>query len=71
MGEAQRRRGGDDMNTLPKSFIDEGLKLSEGATVFGVKFAEMSREELIAVAAHGWTEEAKMRKELEERTKKL
>jgi hypothetical protein len=48
---------------LPESFVVSGLKLSEGATIMGIKFADMTRDELIAVAAHGWTEEANARKE--------
>ncbi len=48
---------------LPESFVTTGLKLSEGATIMGIKFSNMTRDELIAVAAHGWTEEANSRKE--------
>lgn len=51
------------MTSLPESFINEGLKLAEGATIMGKKFSDMTRDELIAAAAHGWTAEANARKE--------
>lgn len=39
---------------LNKSIIDRGTKLAEGALCYGVHLQEMTREELIAIAAIGW-----------------
>ena len=40
---------------LPKDFVDEGLRISKESTIMGVAFSDLSRDELIAAAAHGWT----------------
>ena len=37
--------------SIPKSFLDEGLKLAEGATVFGVPMGSLTRDEALACAA--------------------
>ena len=39
---------------LPEKFIKDGLALSEGALFMGRPINELTREELIAVAAKGW-----------------
>lgn len=44
---------------IPKTALKRGLELSEGASIFGVQFSELTREELIAVAALGWFKKAK------------
>lgn len=50
--------------SLPASFVESGLELAEGSTLFGIKFHDMTRIELIAAAAHGWNEERKSSGEL-------
>lgn len=44
-------------NKLPDGWVKDGLALARGAHVFGVPFEEMSRDDLIAAAAHGWNEQ--------------
>lgn len=44
---------------LPKDFVEEGLKMAEGASLFGVMFTDLDRDELLATAAQGW-EHAKL-----------
>ena len=39
---------------LPTEWVKEGLVLADGARLFGVPFDEMTNDELIAAAAHGW-----------------
>lgn len=39
---------------LNKSLIDRGTALAKGATCYGVQLEDMTREELLAVAALGW-----------------
>jgi len=39
---------------IPEQTIKQGVALAEGATVYGVEFTDMSRDELIAIAAIGW-----------------
>lgn len=47
---------------LPDPFIRDGLRLAEGATLFGILLSDLSRDELIAAAAKGWDA---FRKEIE------
>ena len=53
----------EGMTTLPESFVNDGLKLANEATIMGKKFSDMTRDELVAVAVHGWIAEAKAREE--------
>lgn len=48
---------------LPDSFVAEGLELAKGSCIFAVPFGELSREELLAVAAKGWEAESRAREE--------
>lgn len=52
--------------SLPKSFVERGLELAKGSKLFDTYFDEMTRDELIAAAAHGWNEERKQREALAE-----
>jgi hypothetical protein len=49
------------MSLIPEQFLREGMILGEGTRIFGVELSELSREELIAVAAQGWNAERKLR----------
>lgn len=49
------------MRELPQSFVRRGLELAEGSSLFGKPFVEMTRDELIAAAAQGWSAERKCR----------
>lgn len=51
---------------LPESFVAEGLKLAEGARLFGKRFSDMTHDELIAAAAQGWNAERKAREQYAE-----
>ena len=42
--------------SLPVSFVQKGIELSKRTTLYGVKFNDMSRDELMAAAANGWKE---------------
>ena len=48
---------------IPKSFTEKYLKESEGATFFGQKITELTRDELIAMAMSGWKREKEARAE--------
>lgn len=39
---------------LPEFFVAEGAEMAEGCAIFGVLLQDMTREELLAVAAQGW-----------------
>lgn len=39
---------------LPEHFLKDGLELAKGATIFGVPFEALSKDELLATAANGW-----------------
>lgn len=39
---------------LPREFVDEGVKLAETCTLFGIHLTELSKDELLAAAAKGW-----------------
>jgi hypothetical protein len=39
---------------IPEEMKEEGLSLSRGASIFGMSFDSLSREELVAVAVLGW-----------------
>jgi hypothetical protein len=40
---------------LPDSFVKEGLEIAQTLTIFDVPVESLSREELLASVAHGWT----------------
>ncbi len=42
---------------LPANFVKTGLSLAEGARIFGVPLSELTRDELLAVAAQAWKAE--------------
>lgn len=48
---------------LPGKFVEDGLKLAEGCRLFGLSFDELTRDELIAAAAHGWDYARKVREQ--------
>ena len=39
---------------LSKEILDRGLKLAENARYMGIPLSEMTRDELLAIAAEGW-----------------
>lgn len=42
---------------LPEEFVKRGLEMARGSLLFGKPFADMTRDELIAAAAQGWSAE--------------
>ncbi len=52
--------------TLPRAFVEHGLKLAKGAMLFGKEFNDMTRDELIAAAAQGWLAEREQRERVAE-----
>ena len=44
----------DRVRSLPKAWVAEGLKLADGARVFDKLMSDLTHDELLAVAAHGW-----------------
>lgn len=44
---------------LPNDYMEEGLQMAENWKVLGVPLTELSREELLASAAHALEEKAK------------
>ena len=56
---------------LPPDFVESGLELAKGARLFGKSFDDMTREELIAAAAHGWDEGRRHRESRYEESKAL
>ena len=46
----------DDNMRLPETFFQRGIELASRTTLYGVKFDDMSRDELMAAAANGWKE---------------
>lgn len=56
---------------LPKKFVETGMALAKGSSLFGVSFDDMTRDELIASAAMGWKKNEQTAVELRERTKHL
>jgi hypothetical protein len=54
---------GEVVNILSDEIVKRGLDLAKGSTVFGKSFFDLSREELIAIAAIGWYEYNKQQKE--------
>lgn len=44
----------ENKRKLPEKFLADGIALAEDASIFGVKLSELSRDELLAVAAKGW-----------------
>jgi hypothetical protein len=59
----------EETKRLPEHFVNEGLKLAKGAMIFGVPLEELSRDELLAVAAQGWKAEENAREEGAKRLK--
>ncbi len=49
------------MITLPEEFVISGLEIAKGASLFYKRFDDMTRDELIASAAHGWKAANNMR----------
>jgi hypothetical protein len=49
---------------LPEGWVKSGLAHAEGARIFGRLLTDLTRDELIAVAAQGWHAERKAREEL-------
>lgn len=45
---------------LPEKFLTEGTALAEDASIFGVRLSDLSRDELLAVAAQGWKAHQKL-----------
>ncbi len=41
--------------SLDKALVSEGLNLAKGSSFYGESLEDMTREELIAVAALGWS----------------
>jgi len=54
---------GAAMNKLSDEIVKRGLDLAKGSTVFGKSFFDLSRDDLIAIAAIGWYEYNKQQKE--------
>jgi len=54
MEESSDAANGRIARHLPDGFVQEGLKIAKGAVMFGVRLDELSRDELLASAAHGW-----------------
>ncbi len=48
---------------IPKDFVEENLKKAKGSLFYGVSFADMTRDELIACAVAGWEEQVRQRTE--------
>lgn len=46
---------------LPEKFVETGLALADGASIFGVPLHELTHDELLAVAAQGWEAEQRAR----------
>ena len=42
------------MNLLPIEYVNKWLEIARESTIFGYKLKELSTNELMAVAAHGW-----------------
>jgi len=54
MSENNNTANGRVARYLPDGFVQEGLKIAKGAVIFGVRLDDLSRDELLASAAHGW-----------------
>lgn len=48
---------------LPGDFVASGLALAQGSYLFGVPLTSLTRDELLAAAAHGWNSEKRARKQ--------
>ncbi|WP_236175352.1 hypothetical protein [Pseudomonas pseudonitroreducens] len=44
-----------DQPKIPEHILKRGLAMASGSTVFGVPLEELSKDELMAVAALGWS----------------
>ena len=51
------------MSNLPEMFVARGLELADGALFCGIRLSDMTRDELIAVAVHGWAAQRRMQEE--------
>ena len=49
---------------LPRSFVEEGLRLADDFLLFGVPLRELTQEELLAATAQAWHMHRKDRLEL-------
>lgn len=56
---------------LPEEFVKSGTAIAKGAYIFGKPLMDCSREELIAVAAHGWDSERRAREGARDTTRQL
>lgn len=43
-----------NVSRLPAEFVENGIKLAQECTLFGIPLTELSRDELLAAAAEGW-----------------
>lgn len=50
---------------LPQEYVETGLALAQSSTIQGYPLMELSREELIAVAAHACYAEMDLKKQLQ------
>lgn len=46
--------------SLPQLFVEKGLELADGALIFGVPFASLTHDELLAAAVLGWDAHARV-----------
>jgi hypothetical protein len=60
--------GADSLNRIvehfPRDFIQQGMEIAHGATIYGVPFDELTREEAIALCARGWKEVTRLQGEI-------
>lgn len=40
---------------ISEETLERGLKLAEGSTIYGIEFKDLTRDQLIALAALGWS----------------
>lgn len=43
------------ISRLPPEFVEKGMRLAESYTLFGIPLTSLSRDELLAAAAEGWS----------------
>tara|TARA_R110000850_G_scaffold234203_1_gene359189 strand:+ start:621 stop:815 length:195 start_codon:yes stop_codon:yes gene_type:complete len=53
--------------TIPQSFIETNLARAKGAMIFGVSLEDLTREELMACVAAGWSDREDVMKEAQSR----
>lgn len=57
--------------TLPEDFVGKWLPKASGSYFLGVRLTELTRDELLAVAIMGWTEQQEARKLYYDELRKL